>query len=662
MASPPPPTPLLVRASDALIDAAIIALATWTLVYHVCLVLRLGVGWAVPLEGGLLALGGVLFVRYRRSAAGVSTGTAAQADVAAAPLDQPERGGLFARWPARVAFVCASALALFTAAAAAVEAPWLVVTIGWIAAAVAGTSYAVLAVAPHWVDLRSSRWEGWLALLAATAVAALSLSILRSNPDDIYYVNLSQFVAETGTFPLRDSIFANLVYPMSSWPPMASYDALSGTVAHLAGVRAAPIVYIVAPAIAGFLSVLALWRLLRTWRVTVVSAALTSGLVFLLLDGLAKHGPGNLFVSRLYQAKFVYLCVMVPVLLVYALTYVERPTRSRLLWLFAGGVAAVGVTTSAMFLTPVIAAAGAAPLLRRAPKQALLAFSAMAAYPLAAGAVTKAVGGRSADSFDHGLARFDPAVFTQSIFHHGGLAFVAVVAVLLGPLLVPHPAGRMTTGLLALVVGVTYIPGVTELSFDVIGLGPTLWRMSWLLTMAALVGVAVTRLTQLVSPRLNAVGPAFLAVLLLVVSDPIWAGSTHATWSAPFHLQRDPETIVMADRVIDGAEAGDLVLAPENLAITITVLTTTIHSVVPRGYFMEYLKDEPGFHYESRLALASFANGGTWQPREVLRGLQRVGVDLVCLRPAQPDRLRMLTTAGYRSAYSSAEYRCLSPR
>ena len=77
------------------------------------------------------------------------------------------------------------------------------------------------------------------------------------------------------------------------------------------------------------------------------------------------------------------------------------------------------MTTSAIFLTPVIALAGAAPLIRRSPGRAALGFAAMAAYPLGAGVVTKAVGGRSADSFDRRTERFDPSTFGPATYHHG---------------------------------------------------------------------------------------------------------------------------------------------------------------------------------------------------------------------------------------------------
>ena len=194
----------------------------------------------------------------------------------------------------------------------------------------------------------------------------LATFTLRPNPDDLYYLNLSQWVAEHGSFPLRDTIFADLTYPMSNWPPVASYDALVGAAAHLLGTQAATIEYVVVTPLATALSVLALWRLLRAWRAPHLALTLSAALVFLLLDGTSSYAtPGNLFLTRLWQGKIILLCLLVPLLLVYALRYVERPSRSTGAWLLLGGIASVALSTTAIFLTPLIALAGAAPLLPR---------------------------------------------------------------------------------------------------------------------------------------------------------------------------------------------------------------------------------------------------------------------------------------------------------
>src|SRR6478672_12674771 len=48
---------------DRLLDGVVVLLATWTVVYHACLVLRLGVTWAVGLEVAALTTWTVLASR-----------------------------------------------------------------------------------------------------------------------------------------------------------------------------------------------------------------------------------------------------------------------------------------------------------------------------------------------------------------------------------------------------------------------------------------------------------------------------------------------------------------------------------------------------------------------------------------------------------------------
>jgi len=247
----------------------------------------------------------------------------------------------------------------------AVSAPWLLVWVPWLVAAGADAWWAfrtLTAASGTDVDdeLVLGRGEVAVVLGWAVALAALATFTLRPNPDDLYYVNLSQWVAEHGTFPLRDTIFADLTYPMSNWPPVASYDGLVGAVAHLAGTRAGSVEYLVVPPLATALSVLALWRLLRAWRVRQVAVVLSVALVFLLLDGTSSYGsPGNLFLTRLWQGKVILLCLLVPVLLVSALRFVERPSRSTGLRLVLGGVA-IGYGSAG--LAPFLLAGLTAPL------------------------------------------------------------------------------------------------------------------------------------------------------------------------------------------------------------------------------------------------------------------------------------------------------------
>ncbi len=506
----------------------------------------------------------------------------------------------------------------------------------------------------------------------AVVMAGVSVFILRPNPDDLFYLNYSQWVAAHGTFPVRDSLFSNLAYPMANWPPVASYDGLVGAAARLAGVHAASVEYMVVPPIASALAVLALWRLLRAWRVRQVAVALSVALVFLLVDGTTSYAsPGNLFVTRLWQGKVILLCVVVPLLLTHALRYVERPTRRRLVPLALGGIAAVGLTTTAIFLTPLVAVAGMAPLFLRDRRRALEGFAALATYALGAGVVTVLIGGRSADDFGgRRLYRFDASWIGHQVFLTGVLALVGVLAVLLGTRLVPHPAARVTTGLLALFTGLVLVPGATHASYAVIGLGPTLWRVTWTLTVAALVGLAVVRAGAWLADRVHdtpgrrravPVTGALAVVLLVVTGAPIWSADTMTEVRAPFHWQRSYSTRSVVSRILQATQPGDKVLAPDALSITLAVTTTEVKAVAPRDYYMHYLRDVPGFHYRARLALVHYVNHDS--PRDtpgLARDLRVVGVQVVCTAAVDRHRYAVLRSAGYTPLLATSYYRCLN--
>jgi hypothetical protein len=636
----------MVAAADRALDATVVLLATWTVVYHASLLLGIGSTWALATEALVLVGLAATRISWRL-----------HADDHPAPHGRPPAPSLLT-WLTVASAVCA-------AGAMALDLPWVAVWVAWLTAALCGTATAVRLRVTHSPDTpptRQHRSGAGVALGCAAVLAAFSTITLRPNPDDLFYVNLSQWVAEKGSFPLRDTIFSDLDYPMANWPPLASYDALTGALAHVLGLRAGDIVYVVVPPVATALAVLALWRLLRAWRVQHVTVALAAALLFLLLDGTVSYGtPGNLFLTRLWQGKVILLCLLVPTLLTYALHYVERPTRRHAAWLVLGGAAAVACSTTAQFLVPVIAVAAAAPLLRRGDvRRAVTAFLAMAAYPLAAAVLTLAVGGRSADDFgERRQYRFDPAWFGHEVFLTGLLALVAVLAVLLGALLVPHPAARVTTGVLSVCVGVVFVPGVTHLAYDTVGLGPTLWRLTWTSTVAALVGVLAAWLwSRAPSAGAARLGAAGAAIALAVTGAPIWAADTSTSLHPPPHWQRGDHGRATAAWVIGEAGPGGLVLAPDGLSITVTVTTTTVKTVAPRDYYLAYLSREPGFRYDDRLRLVEFANDVPWRIEDVGQPLRDLGVDVACVYRGDLRGLAVLHAAGYRVRRRDAYYAC----
>lgn len=670
--------------TDRLLDGVVVLLATWTVVYHLCVLVRLGTTWAVALEVVCLGAVSVCLRRCRDRGAELEPRATSEESPRSAP------GRRTTGW-ALIAVVAA----VVAAVGMATSAPWVLVWVPWLVAAAAGTTWAAKRLVgdpgssapnPPAPDPSGTRVADGVTVAVVLSwtfgLAILAMWSLRPNPDDLFYLNLAQWVAAHGTFPVRDTLFGDLTYPMSNFPPVASYDGLVGTAAHLLGVHAGTVEYVVVPPLATGLSVLALWRLLRAWEVRRVALTLSVALTFLLFDGTSSYGsPGNLFATRLWQGKVILLCVLVPLMLVHALRYVDRPTRARALWLGACGVASVGLSTTAIFLTPIVALAAMVPLVVRSRSRAVIGFATLAGYALAAGVATKLLGGRSADDFGaRRQYRFDGAWIGHEIFLTNFVALVGVLAVLVGALLIPHGSARVTTGVAVLMTGLVLVPGVTRASYDLAGLGPTLWRVSWGTTVAALVGVSTTRvvawLTRWVSRNrgarwvgadgrgrravVEAVGSGTVIVLLAAFGPPIWAAETGTQWRQPFHWARTYSSRSVVQRILAVTRPGDVVLAPDAVSITLAVTTTDVKSVAPRDYYMYYLRRDPSFHYRDRLALVEMVNGvEAWRPEVARRALLTLHVRVVCVSTADPRGYAVIASSGYTPLLETGYYRCL---
>ncbi len=652
--------------SDRILDSVVLLLATWTIAYDVCVVLRWGTSFALALWVAFLA---ATLIGLRS--------TVFAADVSTDPPENRPRGGCGAADPDRTLLRITLGAALVAAVSVAVSAPWGLVWIPWFVATGSGLVWSrrrLRRPADREVATPSSGgpWTSLGVLAWAVALALFSMWTLRGNPDDLFYLNVSQWVAGHGEFPVKDTLFSNLVYPMANWPPVASYEGLIGVAARLTHARAATVEYVVVTPVATFLAVLALWRLLRAWRVRPLFWVLSTALVFLLFDGTSSYAtPGNLFLTRLWQGKVVLLCVVVPVLLVSALRYVERPTRDRLPPLVLGGIAAVGLSTTGLFLAPVIAVAAMAPLALRDKARALAGFLALALYPLATLLLTVVMDGRSADDFGaRRLYRFDASWVGNQLLLTELVGFVVVLAMLLGVVLVPHPQARLTTGLLVLVSGYVFIPGAMRASYDLTGLGPTLWRLSWGATIAALVGVlaahgggwVLRRIPRLSGRRTAAavVSCGATMALLATFGRPLWSPDTATQLKPPFHWQRSYSSRVVVAHILDATRPGDLVLAPDPVSITLAVTTTDVKAVAPRRYYMEYLRDAPSFHYPQRHRLVDYVNDQI--PADaagIADDLDLVGVDVACVMARDAERFDVIAAAGFRPLLTSSYYRCL---
>ena len=560
---------------DALLAVCVLGLAAWTVAYHACLALGLPAGWALGALAAALVTSGPFAARL-----GAPSGAPA-----------PDVGGR--EGASRRAAAVAGCLAIAAAAAIGFARwPWPPTWALWAVAAVA----AVLAAARGpLLPAACSRPGAATAVAWATALAALSLFLVRTDPDDAYYLRQASWIAAHGRFPLGDTLHSHDVLPAVFSPPLPSYEALVGSTAAVAGLPPAGLAYLgVAPAV-NALAVLALWRLLRAWEIRQAGPALTVAVVFLLVSvspashdpALMAHLPGDFFVARAWQGKVILAAVLVPLLIALLHDHATRPRRHGLVLLAACGAAAVGLSATASFLVPVIAVAYLSPLAARAPAQAAAGVTAACAYPLAALAAALVADGRQPAGWKP--YEVAPELLMRPALGSGLVGFAAVLAALAGPLLLTPRCARRGTAAAALAAAVAFAPGVAPLVYELTGLGRPLWRLVWAMPIAALVGAAVTQPAGRHPSAAQRRLPALAACAVLALAGtPVWQGAGTGLAGRPA-WKREPSQLAAARVIARLARPGAVVLAPAGLSQTLLMLDGRLTAVAPRAFYTRAL-------------------------------------------------------------------------
>jgi hypothetical protein len=624
------------RVCDAALAACVLGLGAWTLAYHACLLLRLGSGWALA---GLATAVVPCLVLAARSDPARDLPTAPEPGAAGGT------GGALAGVAGVAALGAAGALAF-------ADWPWPAKWALWLAAAAAAALASVRAPLMR----RGGVGSGTAAALSwAAGLAALSLFLVRADADDAYYLRQATWIAEHGRFPVGDTLHSHDALPAVFSPPIPSYEALVGTVAAAAGAEAPAVAYLVVAPVASALSVLAVWRLLRTWEVRLAGPALTVALVFLLTaveprggDADLAHAAGNFFVARAWQGKVILAAVLVPLLLALLHEHAAHPRPRGLVLLAAAGAAGVGLSTTAAFLVPVVALACLAPLAARAPWRAVAALAATCAYPAAGMAAALLADARQPARWKpHEVA---PEVLVLPALGAGLLAFLAVAAALAAPLLLTSRWSRRGMAAVALLVALLFAPGLPELIYAQTGLGRPLWRLMWAMPIAALLGVVATQPLAWHPVRVVRALPALgVCGVLILAGTPVWDGHRTRLADRPA-WKRSPAQLAVAREIAARAAPGAVVLAPARLSQTLLLVDGRLTTVAPRYFYTSALPRSAQAHVEDRLLLWAFANHGLRpdvRAGRVVPALRRAGVDVACVRATRAPSRRLLAAAGF---------------
>lgn len=691
------PRTLVGRLVDALLDLTALSLALWTLLY--CLALP--TQWSLWPSGWIWLVGtvviGVLRVRGAlRPTADVGPATEAgpSAEPPAGTGAPPRRdllllGGLVLVALAGVGGLVWTPGTFNPTWAALVLGTAVLIVWAWLAGRVrpeparSDVAGDVPAVAPS--DEPSDGPTGWrrfvtpseLGVLAvAGAITLLTAFVHLADTDDPYYVNRSVWVAERGNAALLDTMFSpeQLNSPYGGGVPIASIEALFGVVAHMSGLLAGTVTYLLAGPAFAALAVLALWRLARRWAPRRAFLVFAGAVLFLLMSGDSMLG--NFWIVRIWQGKVIAVAVLMPLLWAWLTDAHEARTpaarRSAVLLLLAGGIAFFGLTPTAVVWAPLMLAV------------ALVAAAALRSPWLALGGVALAVGpvlsGLAVIRFSvEEVGGTDPVAlparesFVRILGETTPMVALALLALGLAVVLARRGAPAALAGASALGSVLVFAPGVLELANTVTGSGPILWRMLYVAPIPVLVGLLLAAPVPALGParaqvaRAVPVAVGVLAVALLALgARPIWAYTGHGgpvTLRASPQWKLDTEALRDVRVLADQGIRGTVLLPPRRMKV-LTMYTTDAFPVVPREWFIQNMR-EPREVNRGRRVLYQLASGETPLPprKESVAALEALDVTLACVGPSKGEKkvLRTYRAAGLTRQSSAGTLTCLQP-
>jgi hypothetical protein len=633
------------RGMDALCDLAVLGFAAWTVLYHVGLI------FDVPTDALLIAwlasLAGVVWYLLRRSRGRPAVSAdGSRASFTSIPL-----------------VLLAVGLAVASGIVLAFGGTGLWWT-GWALAAAAATVGVVSAVRTR-VTAAAARQASAvpavgtvLALLTSVGFAVLSVFTMRSSADDTFYVNRAAWVADHGTIAVRDTMFTDLRLPAirGAGVPVASIETLQGALAHALHLPGGTIVYLVTPPVGTLLAMWSLWRLTRSWAPRRLALCYVAAIVALLWSGAGQAQMGLYILSRMQQGKVVFLAMLIPLIYLYLTEWVRRREPKDAVMLAAAGVAAVGFTSSATFLVPLICATVVGPLLLCREVRTAAGAALPAVYPVAVGIVVHS----TYSEIDPNGTSYTAARAMHYVFGVGGLALIGWTAVFLAVWLARDSAARVVTAGIGAVLVVVLAPGALALMNAATGAHAVLWRTMWVAPIPVMVGLLAGVPLPSRIRWAGAVPAAGLIVALVLVGLPFWAPRNLVTFTStpawrffPEELQRAHQ---IADRRLDGP-----VLAPPRTMRALTIVTTDVHPVSPQlGYVP--LVAEPAADRQARLLLASLMGGELRDtpPAALRAAMNTLHVSLVCGLDRMTHRKELFTEAGYVAAPGISGGWCLA--
>lgn len=235
----------------------------------------------------------------------------------------------------------------------------------WLAILILSMGLLAIALSPSKPEVpvphRSLRWETLLWTLALASVA-FNLLVHRPDTDDSLYLNIAARAADLPDMPLMAADQMHGIEGLSFHSHVYlpnSIEPLWGMMSYLSGINAQLWFHAVHAGLGALLIVLAYAALFRILLPDRWLPAVAVILVLLLgAGGPQNHWYGNLSFVRLWQGKCTFLHVFLPLTFAYSMRFALQPSAYGWVLLAAAQTAAMGMSSSAIWVEPLAAGIG----------------------------------------------------------------------------------------------------------------------------------------------------------------------------------------------------------------------------------------------------------------------------------------------------------------
>ena len=508
-------------------------------------------------------------------------------------------------------------------------------------------------------ERREQRLQNTLLWILVVVAVCMTLVAHRPDADDTRYVNRAVAVADDPNAQILQYDTRHSVpgVPIRKTSKLISNEMLAGGFAWVTHLPAIYFFHLVFPPLAAMLTILAFGELFRILAPKQWAFGVLAVVVFLCANGEVHRTFGNFSFVRLHQGKGILVSIIVPLIIVYSLRFVFRPTVRNWLLLASAQIAAIGVNATGLMIAPTVAilAALTGILGMKAAtgvKRVVLSFTA-SVYVLGLGLYTKLSMVRFYVNLDRypaamkalsSVQQQDTSFFDRNIayvFGDGRFALVCLIIILTAWFWCETRLARRICLIFPIAVGLLFAnPLVEDVVMKYITGKDVYWRVFWLLPLPAMAGI--TLLAPLSSPKLRLLSLKWrygIFILLLgllggVVSEQsIFSKENYVRIGVPGLKVTAEYQIAQAinDAVLDRPN----VLVPESVSVWLPTMHHHPYPLVSRFRYQYKLSSQR----QERVMLTRYIMGQERPdnaPHVFHKGMQHYRIAAVCVPVSNP--------------------------